>query len=219
MNTAPRSPLVRQVAFGLLVLLALLVGAAALRFALPGQPLAPPLPNLTVQRELLVIHAVSAGLALMLGPWQFAAGLRARRPRLHRCIGYGYAACLLVGGLSALPLAAQAMGGPLAQLGFGLLGLGWLGTTAVALVHVRAGRIAAHRRWMVRSFALTAAGISLRLQLGVAGGFGVPVEVIYTALAWTCWVPNVLAAELWLWPKAQPADPEPGWEPTRLGVD
>lgn len=221
MNTPPRPRLVRQAAFGLLLVLALLVGAAALRFALPGQPLAPPLPNLTLQRELLIIHAVSAGLALMLGPWQFAAGLRARHPQLHRRIGYGYAVCLLVGGISALPLAAQAMGGPLAQMGFGLLGLAWLGTTAIALIHVRAGRISAHRRWMVRSFALTAAGISLRLQLGVAGAFGVPVEAIYTAVAWTCWVPNALLAELWLWPRAQPqaTEPEPGWEATRLGAD
>jgi uncharacterized membrane protein len=219
MDTSSRSHFVRQAAFGLLLVLALLVGAAALRFALPGQPLAPPLPNLTLQRELLIIHAVSAGLALMLGPWQFAAGLRARHPQLHRRIGYGYATCLLVGGISALPLAAQAMGGPLAQLGFGLLGLGWLATTAIALIHVRAGRIGAHRRWMLRSFALTTAGISLRVQLGVGGVLGLPVEAIYTAVAWSCWVPNVLLAELWLWPKAQATDAEPGWEATRLGAD
>lgn len=225
MNTTPRSHLARQAAHGLLLVLATLVGAAALRFALPGQPLAPPLPNLELQRELLILHAVSAGLALMLGPWQFSAALRARRPALHRQIGYGYALCLLVGGLSALPLAAQAMGGPLARLGFGLLGVLWLATTAIALVHVRAGRIAAHRRWMLRSFALTAAGISLRLQLGAAGAFGVPVEAIYTVAAWSCWVPNALLAELWLRPRAREAAPEPavdadaGWAPTRIGTD
>lgn len=219
MDTSSRPHLVRQAAHGLLLVLATLVGAAALRFALPGQPLAPPLPNLVLQRELLIVHAVSAGLALMLGPWQFSAALRARRPALHRQIGYGYALCLLVGGLSALPLATQAMGGPLARLGFGLLGVLWLATTAVALIQVRAGRIAAHRRWMLRSFALTAAGISLRVQLGLAGAFGVPVEAIYTAVAWTCWVPNALLAELWLWPRAAAAQPEAAWPATRIGAD
>lgn len=215
MNPTARPSLARRAAFVLLLVLATLVGAVALRFALPGQPLAPPLPNLTLQRELLIVHAVSGGLALMLGPWQFAAGLRARRPQWHRRIGYAYAACLLVGGVSALPLAVQAMGGPLAQVGFFLLGLLWLATTAIALVHIRAGRVEAHRRWMLRGFALTAAGISLRVQLGLAGSFGVPVEAVYTAIAWSCWVPNLLLAELWLGPAREARGP--GWEATQLG--
>lgn len=221
MNTASPSLLVRRAAFGLLLALALLIGAAALRFAWPGQPFAPPLPNLTLQREVLVVHAISAGLALMLGPWQFSSRLRAGHPRLHRRIGWAYAACLLVGGLSGLPLAVQAMGGPWAQLGFGLLALAWLATTAVALIHVRARRIDLHRRWMLRSFALTAAGISLRLQLGVAGVLGVPVEAIYTAVAWTCWIPNALLAELWLW-KPTPVsrrELESAWPAAQTGAD
>lgn len=222
MNSTPH-PHARQAAFVLLLVFASLIGAAALRYALPGQPLAPPLPNLSLQREVLVVHAVCGGLALLLGPWQFSARLRARRPEWHRVIGWVYAGCVLVGGLCSLPLAAHAMGGPLAQWGFGLLGMAWLVTIASALVLVRAGRIAAHRRWMLRGFALTAAGISLRVQLGVAGTFGVPVEAIYTAVAWTCWVPNVLLAELWLSLSARRHEPdhppEQEWQATRVGAD
>lgn len=211
----------RTAAFGLLILMALAIGLFSLRFALPGQPLAPPLLNLSLQRELLIVHAVSSALALMLGPWQFATRLRARRPQLHRLMGYGYALCLLVGGLSALPLAAHAGGGPVAQFGFGLLGVGWLVTTAIALVHIRARRVAEHRRWMLRSFALTAAGISLRLQLGIAGALDVPFESFYTVVAWSCWVPNALLMELWLWPRrATPAVQDaPEWQATQLGAD
>jgi hypothetical protein len=148
---------------------------------------------------------------LVFGPWQFWAALRARRPGLHRATGWGYALCVLIGGLSALPLAVGANGGPVAQVGFGLLGLLWLGATAMALVQIRAHRMAAHRRWMLRSFALTIAGITLRLQIVAGQAFGVPVEVFYTALAWTCWVPQALLLEGWFW--RQPAGGRPRLTP------
>lgn len=219
MPTSLRSSTFHAVAFGLLLMLALLTGAIALRYAWPGQPGAAPLPNLTAQRELLVLHAVAGGLALMLGPWQFVTRLRQRRPGLHRVLGWGYAACVLVGGMTALPLALQADGGPLARLGFGLLGLAWLVTTAVALVHIRARRLAAHRRWMLRSFVLTAGGITLRLQMVVGGLLEVPLEAYYTALAWTSWLPQALFLEWWLrWAPQPPAAPEPtqDWLDTTL---
>ncbi|WP_457420946.1 DUF2306 domain-containing protein [Roseateles sp. P5_E7] len=219
MNTAHPFPFARRLGLALLLVIASLTGFMALRYALPGQPWAPPLTNLATQRQMLVLHAVSAGLALMLGPWQFVTRLRERRPRLHRAIGWGYASCLLVGGLTALPLALQANGGPLAQVGFALLGLLWLASTAMALVHIRARRVAAHRHWMLRSFVLTAAGITLRLQILAGSAFGVPVEAFYTALAWTSWLPQALWLEWWLWrasAAAPVARPEPDWPAARL---
>lgn len=217
MHTRPRSPFVRQAAFALLLVLAVLIGALALRYAWPGQPFAPPLPNLLAQRELLVLHAVCGGLALMLGPWQFSARLRARRPALHRALGWAYAACLLLGGLAALPLAAASEGGMVAHLGFGLLGLLWLATTAVALVHIRARRIAEHRRWMLRSFVLTAGGITLRLQIVLGDLLAVPLDAYYAALAWTSWLPQALWLEWWLRRSPPPAEAErPAWPDTQF---
>lgn len=195
----------RRALLTLLLLFALPIGLFSLRYALPGQPGGAELPNLQLQRELLVLHAVSGALALMLGPWQFSVRLRARLPSLHRGIGWAYVICLMLGGLSALALAWQASGGIWAQAGFGLLGLLWLASTFVALQHARAGRYVAHRRWMLRSYALTAAGISLRLQLGLAMAAGVPFEGVYAAIAWSCWLPQALAMELWLQLNAGPA--------------
>jgi uncharacterized membrane protein len=199
----------RLAARGLLLVLSVLTGAMALRYALPGQPFAPPLPNLALQRDLLVLHAVAGGLALMLGPWQFSARMRQRRPRLHRALGWAYAACLLLGGLAALPLAARADGGPIAQLGFGLLGLLWLVSVAIALIHIRARRIAEHRRWMLRSFVLTAGGITLRLQIVAGNLLGLPIEAYYTALAWTSWLPQALWLEWWLRRRPSPLPEAP----------
>lgn len=191
------NPLLRPAAYALL-LLSLPVGLHALRYALDGMPGAVPLPNLRLQPGLLMLHAVTGGLSLLLGPWQFISALRARRPGLHRGIGWAYVLAVGIGGISGLALAPQSMGGPFAHAGFGLLALAWLGSTAVALRHAIAGRHVQHRRWMLRSFALTAAGISLRLQLGLATLAGVPVPEVYTAIAWTCWLPQVLLLELWL---------------------
>ena len=51
---------------------------------------------------------------------------------------------------------------------------------------------------MVRSYALTAAAITLRLYLGVALGFRLPFTAAYPAIAWLCWTPNLVAAEILL---------------------
>lgn len=216
MNTSSPARPLRLAAQVLLLVLALVVGAMALRYALPGQPFAPPLPNLSLQRELLVLHAVAGGLALMLGPWQFSIRLRQRRPRLHRVLGWVYAACLLLGGLAALPLAMQSDGGPIAQLGFGLLGGLWLASTGIALIHIRARRIDQHRRWMLRSFVLTAGGITLRLQIVAGNLLGVPLEAYYTALAWTSWLPQALLLEWWLRRAPRVARPQQDWPDTQL---
>ena len=74
----------------------------------------------------------------------------------------------------------------------------WLTTTAIALGHIKAHRIAEHRRWMLRSFVLTAAGITLRLQIGIGNAFEVPIDQYYTSLAWTSWLPQALPLEWWM---------------------
>jgi len=51
---------------------------------------------------------------------------------------------------------------------------------------------------MVRNFALTFAAVTLRLWLPASIASGVPFELAYPAVAWLCWVPNLLAAELLL---------------------
>ncbi len=63
---------------------------------------------------LLVVHASCAGIALLLGPWQFFASIRARRPVVHRWIGRGYVTLCLVGGLTGAVLAWNTTAGDLA---------------------------------------------------------------------------------------------------------
>lgn len=150
-------------------------------------------------RVVVHLHVFGAAAALLLGPLQFLPRLRGTRPRWHRWSGRVYlVAGVGVGGLSGLVLAASASGGAVARAGFAALAIAWLTTGAAALWHVRRGDVPAHRRWMSRNFALAFAAVTLRLELPAMVAAGVPVTVAYAAVAWLCWLPNLLAVESWL---------------------
>ncbi len=143
----------------------------------------------------MLVHALFGATALLLGPFQFIGRLRQNRPRLHRWVGRFYAAACLLAGLAALAAAPFASGGPVAGLGFGLLGLAWIVTTGWAWIAAVRRDFAAHQRLMIYSFALTFAAVTLRIQIpaGIAF-FGFPD---YTSLspwlAFTAWLPNIAA--------------------------
>lgn len=145
----------------------------------------------------LVVHAGAAATALLLGPAQFLKTLRARHLGLHRWMGRVYVLACTVGGASGFMLAAGASTGIPTVIGFGSLALTWLGATSLAWYRAVQGRIADHRVWMIRSFALTLAAVTLRLYLTVLEVFELPFVVGYQAISFLCWVPNLMLAE-WL---------------------
>jgi uncharacterized membrane protein len=140
-------------------------------------------------------HFIGGGLVLLAGAFQVNNRLRERYTRAHRWTGRLYVAGVLAGGTAGFVLAFNSMGGLPAHFGFGLLALCWVGTTLNALRHVLSGRIEAHRAWMLRSYALTFAAVTLRLYLPLSQIAGLPFEEAYTTIAWLCWVPNLLVVE------------------------
>ena len=146
-------------------------------------------------RLALIAHVAGGMVALALGPFQFIAAIRRRWPRIHRLLGRSYLTGIAVGGIAGLWMARLAYGGTIGQAGFATLAVLWLATSAMALARIRAGDVQGHRAWMVRSFALTFAAVTLRLYLPSPMIFGVDFEVAYAAIAWACWVPNLLVAE------------------------
>ena len=62
----------------------------------------------------------------------------------------------------------------------------------------RARRFDEHRRWMIRSFALTFAAVTLRLQIPVSQILGYDFMESYRIIAWSAWVPNLILAEMYL---------------------
>ena len=147
-----------------------------------------------IQRMALFAHIGLAPVVLALLPFQFWRGLRARRPALHRLSGRVYALFVVVSGIAGLVLASRTHAGPVAGWGFGILGVLWIAVTVQAVRHAMLGRIAEHKRWMIRSAALTLSAVTLRVYLPfLAMGFG--FETGYLIVSWLCWVPNVLIAE------------------------
>jgi hypothetical protein len=96
-----------------------------------------------------------------------------------------------------VPIAAHAQAGAISSAGFLTLGFFWMGTTAAGYFTIRSGKVEAHRRWMVRSYALTAAAITLRNYLPLLVISGLSFDTSYRIVAWACWIPNLIFAE-WL---------------------
>ena len=146
----------------------------------------------------LYAHIAASALALGVLPIQFSATLRQRWRVLHRLSGRAYGVAVLIAGLSALQLALGTESSALTAAGFGTLAVLWLITTARGIWLARAGRISEHRAWMIRSAALTFAAVTLRIWLPVSMISGVEFEIAYAAIAWLCWLPNLLVAEAFL---------------------
>ncbi|MBV1852741.1 DUF2306 domain-containing protein [Catellatospora tritici] len=160
----------------------------------------------TVQFALYA-HIVGGAVALLLSPLQFAARLRARAPRLHRVTGRVVFGAIMLGGVSGLVLAPFNGAGLVGVLGFGGLALVWLWSAVTALRAIRGGDVETHRRWMVRTFAVTYAAVMLRLwlpvlivaQIALAGVDGqTAFDRAYLLVPFLAWVPNLIVAEWWL---------------------
>lgn len=149
-------------------------------------------------RPFVVLHVLGAATALLVSPFQFVARFRSRRSGLHRIVGRVYVAGCLLGATAGLPLALGTTAGPVAASGFALLAIVWFWTTSLGWLNAMQGRIAEHRRWMLRSWALTMAAVTLRLYLPFPPLLGFDFMEGYRAIAWLSWVPNLALMEAWL---------------------
>ncbi len=180
---------------------AVLIALASWRFALFGVEASMDIVahHLQGNQVLLFAHIAIAPVVLLLAPIQLFSGLRARSPQVHRWVGRCYVFLILISGIAGVDLAIKTTQGPVTAVGFLLLAIAWLGTTAIGWSHARSGRYVQHRRWMLRSVALTSAAITLRLYLGISlGALDLPFDTVYPAIAWLCWVPNWIGIELYL---------------------
>jgi uncharacterized membrane protein len=162
------------------------------------------------------VHIAFGGLALLLSPFQFMTRLRARAPRVHRVVGRIAVGSIGLAGLGGLVLAPYSLAGPVGTVGFGLLAVLWIAFATTAFRAIRRGDVVAHRRWMIRTFALTYAAVTLRLWLGVlvfvqvsAGGVDgdIAFDRAYLLVPFLSWVPNLLVAEWYLSTRLQRVAP------------
>jgi len=145
----------------------------------------------------VIAHLTGGATALFTGAFQLNPRIRARFVNVHRWMGRTYVVAVVVGASGALWLAPRSMEGAVTHVGFGMLAVLWLGTTLRAYAAITRGDRATHRRWMIRSYALTFAAVTLRIILPAELAAGVPFHDAYQVVAWACWVPNLIVAE-WL---------------------
>ena len=149
-------------------------------------------------KPFLPLHVIGGVTALAVGPLQFVRRIRERVPAFHRATGKIYAAACAVGAPAGFMLAIGTKAGPIAALGFAIPAVLWPIFTFAGIRHAIGGRFAEHRAWMIRSYAVTANAITLRVMLPAAGLMGIPFLPAYQVIAWLGWIVNLGAAELYL---------------------
>jgi uncharacterized membrane protein len=182
----------------MLALFAVVNGLGALRYLLPHVPFPAELDNFSQRRVALSLHALGGAIALLAGPLQFVPRFRESSWNRHRLLGWTYCGAVLFGWCASLWIAPHAQTGWIASAGFLTLGAAWIVATGLAVRFILRGDAITHRRWMIRSYALTAAAITLRVYLPLIVVFHWNFAIGYPAIAWLCWIPNALAAEVYL---------------------
>ena len=145
---------------------------------------------------MLMMHIIGAMLAILIGPFQFLRRLRTGRfLKIHRWLGRIYLISVLISGIGGLYMAQFAYGGIVSELGFTALAVLWLYSAYRAYRHIRNKQIDQHREWMIRNYALTFAGVMLRLWVPTSLALGIDFLAAYRVIAWLCWVPNLFFAQ------------------------
>ncbi|EPJ48470.1 MAG: hypothetical protein OFPI_29290 [Osedax symbiont Rs2] len=191
---------VRRVGWGLMSLMIVALCAYSAVYFLPGMPFSfrpevYPGSSFTI---FLLAHIGGAIIAALAGPPQFWSSFRSKHKKWHRLLGLSYLLGVCIAAPAALMISPISKGGLSTHIGFALLAVLWAGATLIAYFEISRKNWHAHQQWMIRSFALTLAFVTLRLWLGTIALTGAPFDEVYQTVAWLCWVPNLLIAELYI---------------------
>jgi uncharacterized membrane protein len=201
-NSVAASTSLKSVAWLGMSLLAL--GVAAYAFAIVITPAlrSPFAEGLLIARPVVApTHFIFGGIAIVVGALQVNRLLRTRCVSLHRWLGRSYVLAVAIGGVAGIVLALHSSSGLVATAGFGSLGVLWLVTTLMGYRCIRQHNTAAHRSWMIRSYALALAAVTLRLYMPLSDMLGLSMAVAYPVISWLAWVPNLLIAEWFVRPE------------------
>ncbi len=146
---------------------------------------------------LLLPHGLAGACAILLGPMQFFERVRQRHLKLHRVVGRFYVAGAMIlaplgtyiqyfeertGGTRSFTLAAAADASLL------------MITTGVAFYFALKRKIALHRQWMTRSYAVAIIFLEVRVISGLGGWDRSPTAT--ETIVWLCVAFSVLIGDL-----------------------
>jgi uncharacterized membrane protein len=142
-------------------------------------------------------HIFLGATAMLTGWSQFSKRFRNKNLNAHRTLGKVYLIAVALSGSAGLFIAFYATGGLISVFGFSGLAICWLYTSLQAYVAIKRKDVDQHQYWMIRSYALCWAAVTLRIWLPLFQ-FALDIEFLtaYKIIAWLCWVPNLIVAEL-----------------------
>jgi uncharacterized membrane protein len=143
------------------------------------------------------IHVYTSMFALVAGFTQFWPLVLKRFKKLHRRVGYLYIITVVfISGPASIVMGWYANGGASSRIAFLLLSILWIFCTAKAWERAVKRDFTAHRKYMIRSYALTLSAISLRAwKVLIIYSFHPGPMDAYRIVAWLGWVGNLLLAE------------------------
>lgn len=145
-------------------------------------------------------HIFSSLLVMASGIFLFSNFVLKKWPMIHRNLGKMYVGLVLfISAPSGLIMSYYANGGWMAQTSFVILSVLWWWFTYQGYRTARNLDFKAHKKWMMRSYALTLSAITLRLCQMMLGYFIYLDPVTqYILVSWGSWMVNLLLAELWI---------------------
>jgi hypothetical protein len=161
---------------------------------------------------LLVAHVLFGSVAMLTCCVQIWPWFRQRYAAAHRMIGRVYVfGGVIPAGIIGLTIGAVSPFGPTIRVSNVLLATLWLTCTITGFWMARHHRFVAHRRWMIRSFALTMSVITNRVWAVIAvlvlmpqlpttfgGNETIMVQTVAGLAGWLGWVIPLLLTEWWL---------------------
>lgn len=142
-------------------------------------------------------HVYTSMFCLLAGFTQFSRNILQNQQQLHRAFGYLYVITVLIfSAPTGFVMGLHANGGWIAVSFFVILAVLWWWFTYRAFVYARYRNFAAHRNFMIRSYALALSAITLRIWKVVLVYFFQPAPMdVYVVIAGLGWIPNLLVAE------------------------
>ena len=141
------------------------------------------------------LHMLTSAAALLLAP---VVVFVRHRPHIHRSLGRVLGAFVVVGGLSALPVAIFSSSSLPARAGFFAQGFVWLTLLGLGIRAIRQRDRARHARFMLAMVAVTTGAVWFRVFTGLAIYLHLPFEPVYAASAWLGWM--IPLGLVWNWP-------------------
>jgi uncharacterized membrane protein len=153
--------------------------------------------DLWPRRGGFFVHAAGGLIALCVGVGQLWLGSTGRTGALHRILGRAYLIGIGLGSAGGFYLVLTLQRTYFAHAaGLFMLCSAWVLTSSMAYLAIRRGAVEQHREWMIRSYAVTFAFVTLRLLGRLLGHWHFASEAdIDTALAWGSWSVPLLLIE------------------------